>query len=143
MASETLGTKTGRPILPGLAVLLALVFASTSLYSAVNDAPPPPPAATAPEHVVVRKFEDRQGAVPFPHARHVTAGLTCTTARCHHTISAGETPRACTACHTEPATGETPSAKKAFHKACTKCHRETRDAGRKTGPVLCAGCHSG
>lgn len=28
-----------------------------------------------------------------------------------------------------------------YHDNCTACHRQTADAGEKSGPVVCAGCH--
>jgi hypothetical protein len=31
--------------------------------------------------------------------------------------------------------------KQVMNKQCLKCHRDKKDAGEKSGPVVCKGCH--
>lgn len=122
---------SSRRILSVLAVAVALVFGSSTLYSAVM--------ADAPDTIKIDKFAKKKAAVSLPHKQHVDAGIACKT--CHHKDEAGATPKKCTECHTIPATGETSDAKKAFHDSCQKCHKKEAKAGKKSGPTKCEDCH--
>jgi len=120
-----------RHLLSALAVVTALVFGSTIVYSAVM--------ADAPETVKIDKFAKKKAAVTLPHKKHVDAGIACKS--CHHEAEAGAAPKKCVECHTLPATGSTPAAKKAFHANCQDCHKKEAKAGKKTGPTKCDDCH--
>ena len=74
-------------------------------------------------------------AVPFPHARHMGAGLECKA--CHHMD--GDTPgMPCASCHT-------PDAKlnleQAFHKQCIGCNTKYQKEKKGTYPRYCGECH--
>lgn len=74
-----------------------------------------------------------RGKVPFPHHRHQE--------------NLGD----CKICHSifpqEPGSIEELKAqgkltkKYVMNKLCTKCHREMKIAGQKTGPLTCSKCH--
>ena len=74
-----------------------------------------------------------RGNVPFPHHQHQ--------------LNLGD----CKICHSvfpqQPGSindlKEQGTLKKKYvmNKLCTKCHREAKKAGRKTGPTTCAKCH--
>jgi hypothetical protein len=122
-----------RRVLSALAVVTALVFGSTTLYSAVM--------ADAPDTLKIDKFAKKKKAVSLPHKQHVDAGIACKT--CHHDEKPGVAVKKCVECHTMPATGDAPDAKKAFHDNCIDCHKKEGKAGKKTGPTKCDDCHKG
>lgn len=123
----------GRRVMVGLATFVALVFASSSLYSMVN--------AAAPDTMVIKIFQKKKAPVPFAHKKHIDAKIECKT--CHHTTEAGKDPAACTTCHKAEADGTTPKAEKAFHKSCIDCHKKDAKAGKASGPTKCGECHKG
>jgi hypothetical protein len=74
-----------------------------------------------------------RGKVPFPHHQHQE--------------NLGD----CTVCHSlfPQKTGSIEELKEqgklkkkyVMNKLCTKCHREAKKAGRKSGPTTCSKCH--
>lgn len=124
--------KSLKSILTAVAVVVTMVFATTSLYSAIS--------AAAPDKLVIKEFKKKKPAVPFPHKQHVDAKISCK--KCHHTTEAGATPKKCSECH-KAEKGDAPDAKKAFHKSCTPCHKKAEKKGEKTGPTKCGDCHAG
>jgi hypothetical protein len=74
-----------------------------------------------------------RGKVPFPHHQHQE--------------SLGD----CTVCHSlfPQKTGSIEELKEqgklkkkyVMNKLCTKCHKEAKKAGRKSGPTTCSKCH--
>lgn len=74
------------------------------------------------------------GAVPFPHKKHQ------------------ENLKDCNICHTlfDQETGSIEKMKaedrlkpkQVMNMQCLKCHRDTKKAGKASGPVSCATCHS-
>lgn len=123
---------TFRRVLSVLAVMVALVFASSTLYSAVM--------ADAPDTVKIDKLKAKKAAVDMPHKKHVDGGIACKT--CHHKATDGAKPKACSECH-KAEKGDAPDGKSAFHKACQGCHKKEEKAGKKSGPTKCGDCHKG
>lgn len=121
-----------RRILSVVAVMVALVFGTSTLYSMVM--------ADPPDTCKIDKFKEKKKAVPFPHKAHVDSGLKCK--ECHHKMSGDKPEKGCTACH-KAKKGDAPAAKKAFHKSCKDCHKKMKKAGKKTGPTKCGDCHKG
>ena len=75
----------------------------------------------------------KRGKVPFPHHKHQENLGDCTI--CHAVF-----PQKPGSIENLKALGKL---KKKFvmNKLCTKCHKETKKAGKKTGPTTCAKCH--
>jgi hypothetical protein len=77
------------------------------------------------------------GDVRFSHTSHHTTPC----AHCHHTSTGTKVATGCHGCHRTDAR-ELPNAEEVFHQSCVGCHKETRNAGEKSGPVkLCSECH--
>ena len=74
-----------------------------------------------------------RGKVPFPHHRHQENLGDCTI--CHSVF-----PQKSGGIEELKAQGQLKK-KYVMNKLCTKCHKETRKAGRKTGPLTCSKCH--
>ena len=74
-----------------------------------------------------------RGKVPFPHHRHQENLGDCTI--CHSVF-----PQKSGGIEELKAQGELKK-KYVMNKLCTKCHREMKIAGRKTGPLTCSKCH--
>jgi mono/diheme cytochrome c family protein len=75
----------------------------------------------------------KRGKVLFPHRQHQERIVDCQT--CHSVFSqqAGSIEEL-------KAQGKLKK-KHVMNKLCTKCHKETKKAGKKTGPTTCAKCH--
>ena len=81
--------------------------------------------------------------VPFPHLRHIEAGLSCK--ECHHRyekgknvidegeLEAGKPGIRCHECHSSKSSIR---ARDAFHGQCIDCHKKS-----KKGPSFCGECH--
>jgi c(7)-type cytochrome triheme protein len=81
--------------------------------------------------------------VPFPHLRHIEAGLSCKD--CHHRyekgenvidegeLEAGKPGIRCHECHSSKSN---PKVRDAFHRQCIDCHKKS-----KKGPLFCGECH--
>jgi hypothetical protein len=75
----------------------------------------------------------KSGPVPFPHRVHQTVLGDCKI--CHELF-----PQKAGAIETLKAEGEL-KAKQIMNKHCTKCHRQMKKDGKKTGPTTCTACH--
>jgi hypothetical protein len=73
------------------------------------------------------------GQVPFPHRAHQEALGDCRI--CHELF-----PQEQGAIERLKASGEL-QAKQIMNKHCTKCHRQFKQEGKKTGPTSCKACH--
>jgi hypothetical protein len=73
------------------------------------------------------------GKVPFPHHKHQAALGDCMI--CHDLYS--QEPGIIE----ELKRNQTLKKKQVMNKQCTKCHREKKKAGAKTGPTTCKSCH--
>ena len=74
-----------------------------------------------------------RGKVPFPHHRHQENLVDCTI--CHSIF-----PQKPGSIEELKAQGKLKK-KYVMNKLCTKCHKEMKMAGRKTGPLTCSKCH--
>ena len=74
-----------------------------------------------------------RGKVPFPHHRHQENLTDCTI--CHSVF-----PQKPGSIEELKAQGKLKK-KYVMNKLCTKCHKEMKIAGRKTGPLTCSKCH--
>ena len=74
-----------------------------------------------------------RGNVPFPHHRHQETIGDCDL--CHTVF-----PQKTGSIEELKAKGELKK-KYVMNKLCTKCHKEKRRAGEKSGPVTCKQCH--
>jgi hypothetical protein len=74
-----------------------------------------------------------RGNVPFPHHQHQNIIQDCKT--CHEVFpqEKGSIERLKADDQLNP--------KHVMNKLCTKCHREKKKAGEKSGPVTCKQCH--
>ena len=104
--------------------IAAIVIGSSSVYSN-ND------QDKGVDHIELEG--GKRGKVPFPHHRHQDNLEDCTI--CHAVF-----PQKSGSIEELKAQGKL---KKKFvmNKLCTKCHKETKKAGKKTGPTSCAKCH--
>ena len=78
-------------------------------------------------------FGGTRGEVPFPHYLHQNKLEDCKI--CHDTF-----PQESGAIEKMKADGQLKK-KHVMNKLCTKCHREKKSAGEKTGPITCKQCH--
>ena len=74
-----------------------------------------------------------RGDVPFPHYLHQDKLEDCNI--CHATF-----PQEKGSIEKMKANGQLEK-KHVMNKLCTKCHKEKKAAGEKTGPVTCKQCH--
>ena len=74
-----------------------------------------------------------RGKVPFPHHRHQENLGDCTI--CHSIF-----PQKPGSIEELKAQGKLKK-KYVMNKLCTKCHKDIKRAGRKTGPTTCSKCH--
>ena len=86
--------------------------------------------------------------VPFPHNRHVEAGLSCKD--CHHVyengknvldeskLEEGNQGGRRSACHLSRSRIDL---QQAFHNQCMGCHKQFLKEKKKTGPRFCGECH--
>ncbi len=75
----------------------------------------------------------KRGNVPFPHHQHQERLVNCQT--CHSVF-----PQKAGSIEHLKSEGKLKK-KYVMNKLCTKCHKETKKAGNKTGPTTCAKCH--
>lgn len=75
----------------------------------------------------------KRGDVPFPHHLHQSKLEDCTI--CHATF-----PQEKGVIEKMKADGQLKK-KHVMNKLCTKCHKQKKNAGKKTGPVTCTKCH--
>ena len=75
----------------------------------------------------------QRGDVPFPHLRHQEMLVDCNI--CHAVF-----PQKTGAIAALKAAGKL-APKQVMNKQCTKCHREKKRAGEKSGPTTCTACH--
>ena len=75
----------------------------------------------------------KRGKVPFPHHQHQNKLVDCKI--CHDAFpqEKGVIEKLKKAGKLKP--------KYVMNKQCTKCHKEKRRAGEKTGPITCKQCH--
>lgn len=78
-------------------------------------------------------YGGKRGKVPFPHRQHQKDLGDCQI--CHSVF-----PQETGAIEKLKAEDKL-KAKYVMNKLCTKCHREKKRAGLKTGPTSCAKCH--
>jgi hypothetical protein len=74
-----------------------------------------------------------RGMVPFPHHQHQENLGDCTI--CHSVF-----PQKRGSIEELKAQGKL-NKKYVMNKLCTKCHKEAKKAGRKSGPTTCSKCH--
>ena len=74
-----------------------------------------------------------RGRVPFPHHQHQERLVDCKI--CHSIL-----PQKTGSIAELKGQGKLKK-KYVMNKLCTKCHKETKKAGRKTGPTTCSKCH--
>ncbi len=75
----------------------------------------------------------KRGKVPFPHRQHQKILGDCQI--CHSVF-----PQDCGSIEKLKAEGKLKK-KYVMNKLCTKCHKEKKKAGLKSGPTSCAKCH--
>ncbi len=78
-------------------------------------------------------YGGKSGNVPFPHLRHQNVLEDCNI--CHTLF-----PQEAGAIQKLKNAGELKK-KQVMNKQCTKCHRQLRKKGEKTGPITCKTCH--
>ncbi|MGD2269745.1 MAG: cytochrome c3 family protein [Desulfobacterales bacterium] len=78
-------------------------------------------------------FGGKSGNVPFPHHRHQETIGDCKI--CH-----GLFPQQAGIIRQLKAEGKLKK-KHVMNKLCTKCHKQKKKAGEKSGPVTCKSCH--
>ena len=76
----------------------------------------------------------KSGKVTFPHHRHQNVLVDCKI--CHSIF-----PQKAGIIEELKAQGKLVK-KQVMNELCTKCHREKKKAGEKTGPVTCKTCHT-
>ena len=78
-------------------------------------------------------YGGKTGNVPFPHHAHMSATTDCMP--CHKLFPQEKDA-------VEKMKKEGRLKKKLVMKTCQKCHRKTKKAGEKSGPIGCKDCHS-
>ena len=110
------------------------------------------PLQAQPDKIILDHSKDfgkkGRSPVPFPHNRHVEAGLSCKD--CHHVyengknvldeskLEEGNQGIRCSACHRSKSR---PDLEQAFHNQCMGCHKQFLKEKKKTGPRFCGECH--
>ena len=84
-------------------------------------------------HLGVLLFGGKRGKVPFPHHQHQNNLGDCKI--CHSVF-----PQKSGIIEKLKSEGKLKK-KYVMNKLCTKCHKEKKKAGEKSGPVACAKCH--
>ena len=74
-----------------------------------------------------------RGKVPFPHHLHQEKLVDCQTCHAVFEQKSGSIEEL-------KARGKLKK-KHVMNKLCTKCHKQTKKAGKKTGPTTCSKCH--
>jgi hypothetical protein len=130
----------------GIVLTLAALMVALAILSVQGSAPSAPPAddASKPRADIIRidglkqfgKLE--RPAVVYLHEEHTRVlskkNKDCTT--CH---LAG--PKYLSAKFMRLKDSGKQNVMDIYHDKCTTCHRQTAEAGEKTGPVVCTGCH--
>ncbi len=108
------------------------------------------PVACGECHAPKREKEWMQPA-GFDHLLHYKheAGMNHECGVCHHDYNEKEkqlvyqegTESSCRDCHRDIGDPEMPSFRDAAHSGCVNCHMNKEEAGEKTGPTACIGCH--
>jgi hypothetical protein len=75
----------------------------------------------------------KRGNVPFPHRRHQEKLVDCNICHTVFEQKAGSIEELKAQGKLKP--------KHVMNKLCTKCHKEKKRAGEKTGPTTCKKCH--
>ena len=75
----------------------------------------------------------KRGKVPFPHRQHQTNLKDCEI--CHNVF-----PQKSGSIEALKSEGKLKK-KHVMNKLCTKCHKEYKKAGQKSGPTTCKKCH--
>ena len=75
----------------------------------------------------------KRGKVPFPHRQHQAQLKDCNI--CHSVF-----PQTAGSISALKAEGKLKK-KQVMNKLCTKCHKQNKKAGRKSGPTTCKKCH--
>jgi hypothetical protein len=75
----------------------------------------------------------KSGPVPFPHLAHQKVLADCSV--CHELF-----PQEAGAIAALKASGELKQ-KQVMNRHCTKCHKQMKNEGQKTGPTTCKACH--
>jgi hypothetical protein len=107
-----------------LILIVAIVTGSSVAFSGVDQ-------DKGADHIELEG--GNRGRVPFPHHQHQETLGDC--AICHF-----EFPQKSGSIEELKGQGKLKK-KYVMNKLCTKCHRETKKAGKKTGPTTCAKCH--
>ena len=105
-----------------------------------------------PDKIVLDHSKDfvrkSRSPVPFPHNRHIEAGLSCKD--CHHVfengknvldeskLEEGKPEIRCSTCHRPKSRIDL---EQAFHGQCMGCHKKLLKEKKKTGPRFCGECH--
>ncbi len=117
--------------------LIALVLTGLFCFSALALAAGPPDVVT---------LTPKKGTVTLKHKAHSDRlGGKCDT--CHHTSKPdGSDAKKCKECHKKDKSKmdgkDVPKLKKALHGKCQGCHKETKKAGKPSGPTKkCKECH--
>jgi hypothetical protein len=110
-------------------ILMALLLAALAAGGWVR-ASATPPNRGAPEIVLEG---GTSGPVAFPHLRHQEKLTDCNI--CHAAF-----PQKAGAIEDLKAQGKL-TKKQIMNDQCTKCHRDKKQAGEKSGPTTCTSCH--
>ena len=81
----------------------------------------------------IELYGGKSGPVPFPHLAHQEALKDCKI--CHELF-----PQEIGSIEKLKADGQLKK-KQIMNKHCTKCHRQLKKEGQKTGPITCKACH--
>ena len=130
----------------GLVMTLTVLMLAVAIMSVQGSAPAAPPADDAgkPRADIIRIDGLKQfGALERPAVVYLHE---------RHTQALSKKNKDCAACHLPDKKYLSTKFKRLtdasrqtvmdiYHDNCTACHRQTADAGEKSGPVVCAGCH--
>lgn len=110
-----------------ISIPLVLVAMAIAGWAWASDSPQPKGAA----EIVLEG--GTSGKVTFPHLRHQEKLTDCSI--CHSVF-----PQKAGAIEEFKAQGKL-AKKQVMNDQCTKCHKEMKQAGEKTGPTTCTTCH--
>jgi len=97
-----------------------------------------PANAKLPEEIELGSLSDKYDPAPFDHGVHTDAVSDCSS--CHHASTKPGKMDKCGACHLAkpgPDAKVKMGLKKAYHKQCIGCHKESDE-----GPTECTDCHA-
>ncbi len=108
------------------------------------------PVACGECHVtkVEKEWMQPAGFDHLLHYQHET-GMNGECGTCHHVynekdkqlVSQEGVESSCRDCHRDIGDSSMPSFRDAAHAGCVNCHMKKEEAGEKTGPTACIGCH--